>query len=150
MRGAWLSISAGLYDEEIQAVADIRQRLLLAQVNTVDQTWRPAVSRIAAGGGNGLIVEGRNRPRQLDRPPGQTAAGDPHRVFHHQPRAARDRHGGGPGDGTAQRRGTPRQHPRPAVSADLAGQADAVGAIEVVLHFPTDQKAPRTSTTHPT
>jgi SAM-dependent methyltransferase len=140
MRGAWLSISAGLYDEEIQAVADIRQRLLLAQVNTVDQTWRPAVSRIAAGGGNGLIVEvGTGRGNSIARlarllPETRivsfTISPEQHEIA----------------TAVAREMGLRNVEVRlgnildPAESADLAGQADAVGAIEVVLHFPTDQK----------
>jgi cyclopropane fatty-acyl-phospholipid synthase-like methyltransferase len=140
MRGAWLSISAGLYDEEIQAVADVAQRLILAQVNTVDQTWLPAVSRIAAAGGKGLIVEiGTGRGNSIARlatllPETRivsfTISPEQHEIA----------------TAVAQEMGLRNVEVRlgdifdPAMSADLVGQADAVGAIEVVLHFPTDRK----------
>jgi predicted O-methyltransferase YrrM len=140
MRWAWLSISAGLYDEEIQAVADIAQRLVLAQVNTVDQTWLPAVSRIAAAGGRGLIVEvGTGRGNSIARlatllPETRivsfTISPEQYEV------ATAVAHEMGLGN-VEVRLGNIFD---PAVSADLVGQADAVGAIEVVLHFPSDQK----------
>lgn len=140
MRGAWLSISAGLYDHEIQAVADIAQRLVLAQVNTVDQTWLPAVSRIAAAGGKGLIVEiGTGRGNSIARlakllPETRIVS---FTISPEQYEIA---------SAVAQEMGLDNVQVRlgnildPTVSADLVGQADAVGAIEVVLHFPTDQK----------
>jgi SAM-dependent methyltransferase len=140
MRGAWLSISAGLYDEEIRGVPDLAQRLLLAQVNTVDQTWLPAVSPIAAAGGEGLIVEvGTGRGNSIARlatllPETRIVS---FTVSPEQYEIA---------TALAQELGLRNVEVRlgdildPAVSADLVGQADAVGAIEVILHFPTDQK----------
>lgn len=140
MRGAWLSISAGLYDTEIQAVADVAQRLVLAQVNTVDRTWLPAVSRIAAQGGEGLIVEiGTGRGNSIARlamllPRTRivsfTISPEQHEIA----------------TSVARELGLGNVEVRlgnifdPTMSADLMGRADAVGAIEVVLHFPTDQK----------
>ena len=140
MRGAWLSISAGLYDDEIQAVTDVAERLLLAQVNTVDQTWLPAVSRIAAAGGNGLIVEvGTGRGNSIARlatllPETRIVS---FTISPEQYEIA---------SSVAQEMELGNVEVRlgnifdPSVSADLVGQADAVGAIEVVLHFPAEQK----------
>jgi predicted O-methyltransferase YrrM len=141
MRFAWLSISAGLYDSEIATVADTAERLILAQVNTVDTTWLPAVSRIAASGEPGLIVEvGTGRGNSLTRlatllPRTRvvsiTISPEQHEIV----------------GGIVREMGLTNVEVRrgdifdPGLTEDLVGQADAVGAIEVVLHFPAAKKS---------
>lgn len=141
MRFAWLSISVGLYDEAIQAIPDTAERLILAQVHTVDTNWRPAVSQIAAkNGGRGLIVEvgtGRGnsvaRLAQLlpeTRIVSVTISPEQHKIVSE----------------TMRRMNLHNVEVRlgdifdPTVTDDLVGQADAAGAIEVVLHFPKEKK----------
>ncbi len=141
MRWAWLSISLGLYDEAIQGVRDTAQRLLLAQVHTVDTNWRPAVSHIAnAHQGRGLIVEvGTGRGNSVTRlatllPETRivslTISPEQHELV----------------TGIVRKLGLKNVEIRrgdlldPSMTGDLVGQADAVGAIEVVLHFPPARK----------
>ncbi len=141
MRLAWLSISLGLYDEPIPSVQDTAQRLLLAQVHTVDTNWRPALSHIAnAHQGRGLIVEvGTGRGNSVTRlatllPDTRivslTISPEQHELV----------------TGLVQKLGLKNVEIRrgdllnPAMTEDLVGQADAVGAIEVVLHFPAARK----------
>ncbi len=140
MRWAWLSISVGLYDDDIQQVKDIAERLILAQVNTVDTNWRPAVSQIAARGGIGTIVEvGTGRGNSITRlatllPNARivsvTISPEQYEIT----------------TGIVREMGLSNVEVRlgdifdPATTADLVGKADAVGAIEVVLHFPTARK----------
>jgi cyclopropane fatty-acyl-phospholipid synthase-like methyltransferase len=141
MRLAWLSISAGLYDDALQGVQDTAQRLLLAQVHTVDTNWRPAVSHIASTRqGRGLIVEvGTGRGNSVARlgmllPDTRivsiTISPEQHELV----------------TGLVRELGLKNVEIRrgdlfdPSVTEDLVGQADAVGAIEVVLHFPAARK----------
>jgi predicted O-methyltransferase YrrM len=141
MRRAWLSISLGLYDDAIEGVQDTARRLLLAQLHTVDTNWRPAVSHIAsAHQGRGLIVEvGTGRGNSVARlatllPDTRivsiTISPEQHELVSR----------------LAQKLGLKNVEIRrgdlldPSLTEDLAGQADAVGAIEVVLHFPTARK----------
>lgn len=141
MRWAWLSISLGLYDEAVQGVQDTAQRLLLAQVNTVDTNWRPAVSHIAnTSQGRGLIVEvGTGRGNSVTRlatllPDTRivsiTISPEQHEVV----------------TDIVQKLGLKNVEIRrgdlldPSITEDLVGQADAAGAIEVVLHFPPARK----------
>lgn len=135
MRPAWLSLSVGLYDKAIQDVTDVERRLLLAQVNNVDTNWRPAISRITANGGVGTIVEiGTGRGNSVTRlatllPNARiisiTISPEQHAIVS---RIVEDM-------------GLNNVEVRlgnvfdPDATADLIGQADAVGAIEVVLHF---------------
>jgi SAM-dependent methyltransferase len=140
LRRAWLSISAGLYNDDIQRVADDAERLLLAQVNTVDTNWRPAVSRIARAGGRGLIVEvGAGRGNSVARL--ATLLPDTRIVSLTISPEQRDIV-----QGVVKEMGLENVEVRladvfdPASTADFVGQADAVGAIEVVLHFPTPRK----------
>lgn len=141
MRWGWLSISLGLYDDSIQSVADPARRLLLAQVHTVDTNWRPAVSHIAqAHGGRGLLVEvgtgrGNSVARLATLLPGTrivslTISPEQHELV--------TRLVGELGLKNVEiRRGDLFDA---ALTEDLVGQADAVGAIEVVLHFPAELK----------
>jgi len=141
MRWAWLSISLGLYDDDIQSVQDTAQRLLLAQVHTVDTNWRPAVSHIAREKqGRGLIVEvGTGRGNSVTRlatllPDTRivslTISPEQHEVV----------------TGIVRELGLKNVEIRrgdlldPSLTDDLVGQADAAGAIEVVLHFPPARK----------
>lgn len=141
MRSAWLSISVGLYDEAIQAIKDTAERLIIAQVHTVDTNWRPAVSQIANNkGGRGLIVEvGTGRGNSVTRlaqllPETRivsvTISPEQHQIVSE----------------IVKRMNLTNVEVRlgdifdPAVTEDLIGQADAVGAIEVVLHFPKPKK----------
>jgi cyclopropane fatty-acyl-phospholipid synthase-like methyltransferase len=135
VRWAWLSISIGVYDAEIHAVPDTARRLILAQVNTVDTTWRPAVSRLADLGGKGLIVEvGTGRGNSVARlatllPEARivsiTISPEQHEIVRELVRELGLTN-------VEVRRGDIFD---PSVTADLVGQADAVGAIEVILHF---------------
>jgi len=130
-----LSISIGVYDSEIHAVPDTARRLILAQVNTVDTTWRPAVSRLADLGGKGLIVEvGTGRGNSVARlatllPEARivsiTISPEQHEIVRELVRELGLTN-------VEVRRGDIFD---PTVTADLVGQADAVGAIEVILHF---------------
>ncbi|UQA57552.1 SAM-dependent methyltransferase [Polyangium aurulentum] len=140
MRRAWLSCSVGMYGDDVQRVATEAERLILAQVNTVDINWRPAVSRIARAGGRGLIVEvGTGRGNSVARlatllPEARivslTISPEQHDIV----------------KGIVEEMGLSNVEIRradifdPAATADLVGEADAVGAIEVVLHFPTARK----------
>lgn len=141
MRHAWLSISVGLYDAEIQRVQDTAQRLILAQVNNVDTNWRPAVSHIAQHvPQGGLIVEvgtgrGNSALRLAQLLPDThivsiTISPEQHAIV----------------TAIVQEMGLKNVEIRrgdifdPAVTEDLIGQVDAAGAIEVVLHFPAAKK----------
>ncbi|HEX8706526.1 MAG TPA: class I SAM-dependent methyltransferase, partial [Myxococcaceae bacterium] len=141
MRWAWLSISLGLYDDSIQSVEDTAQRLLLAQVHTVDTNWRPAVSHIAnEKQGRGLIVEvGTGRGNSVvrlatllpdTRIVSLTISPEQHELV----------------TGVVRELGLKNVEIRrgdlldPSLTGDLVGQADAVGAIEVVLHFSPSRK----------
>jgi predicted O-methyltransferase YrrM len=140
MRLAWLSISVGLYDPEIAAVPDTAERLILAQVNNVDTTWLPAVSRVAGSGEPGLIVEvGTGRGNSVTRlatllPQARivsiTISPEQHEIVQDIVREMGLTN-------VEVRRGDIFDAE---VTADLVGQADAVGAIEVVLHFPAAKK----------
>jgi cyclopropane fatty-acyl-phospholipid synthase-like methyltransferase len=141
MRRAWLSVSLGMYDPEIEAVADTARRLALAQVNTVDTNWLPAVSRVAGAAGAGLIVEvGTGRGNSVARlatllPRARivsiTISPEQHEIA----------------EAVVRTMGLTNVEIRrgdifdPGVTEDLVGQADAVGAIEVVLHLPAEMKA---------
>lgn len=135
MRTAWLSLSVGLYDDEIQAVSDVDRRLLLAQVNNVDTNWRPAISKIAANGGVGTIVEiGTGRGNSVvrlamllpnTRIVSITISPEQYTIVSQIVEEMRL-------DNVEVRLGNVLD---PEATADLVGQADAVGAIEVVLHF---------------
>jgi predicted O-methyltransferase YrrM len=141
MRHAWLSISVGLYNPEIQAVRDTAQRLILAQVNNVDTNWRPAVSHIARNlNGKGLIVEvGTGRGNSAIRlamllPQTRivtiTISPEQYEIV----------------STLVMQMGLSNVEVRlgdifdPAVTEDLVGQANAAGAIEVALHFPKAKK----------
>lgn len=141
MRFAWLSISVGLYDKDIQAVADTAERLILAQVHTVDTNWRPAISEIATKkDGRGLIVEvGTGRGNSVARlaqllPETRIVSVT---ISPEQQEIVSE---------TMRRMNLHNVEVRlgdifdPAVTEDLVGQADAVGAIEVILHFPAEKK----------
>ncbi|MEP7286009.1 MAG: class I SAM-dependent methyltransferase [Chloroflexota bacterium] len=140
MRSAWLSISVGLYDEEIQHIEDVAQRLIIAQVNTVDINWRPAVSHIANTSKGGLIVEvGTGRGNSIARL--ATLLPDTRIVSVTISPEQREIV-----QGIVTEMGLSNVEIRlgdifdPSVTEDLVGQADAVGAIEVILHFPTNRK----------
>ncbi len=141
MRWAWLSISVGLYDESIQRIEEVGERLIVAQVNNVDINWRPAVSHITQNlGGRGLIVEvGTGRGNSLirlatmlpqTRIVSLTISPEQHAIVSE----------------IVKRMGLTNVEVRlgdlfdPTMTEDLVGQADAAGAIEVVLHFPPDRK----------
>jgi cyclopropane fatty-acyl-phospholipid synthase-like methyltransferase len=141
MRHAWLSISVGLYNAEIQRVQDVHQRLILAQVNNVDTNWRPAVSHISNNlNGKGLIVEvgtgrGNSALRLATLLPETrivtiTISPEQHAIV----------------SAIVGEMGLNNVEVRcgdlfdPAVMEDLIGQADAAGAIEVVLHFAKARK----------
>ena len=141
MRYAWLSLSVGLYDSEIQAIPDIERRLLLAQVNNVDINWRAAVSHIDQHlSGKGTIVEvGTGRGNSAIRlalmlPLTQiisvTISPEQYEIV----------------SAIVREMGLSNLEVRladifdPASTQDLIGRADAAGAIEVVLHFPTARK----------
>lgn len=141
MRRAWLSISVGLYTDEIQRVQNMAERLLLAQVHNVDMNWRPAVSHIANElDGRGTIVEiGTGRGNSVIRlaqllPNTQiisvTISPEQRDIVQEIVREMR----------------LPNVEVRlgnffePKVTSDLVGRANATGAIEVVLHFPEERK----------
>lgn len=140
MRHAWLSLSVGLYDDDIQRVPNVARRLLLAQVNNVDTNWRPALSQLAQAGRNGLIVEiGSGRGNSVARL--ATLLPDTRIISYTISPEQRDIV-----QGIVQAMGLPNVEIRlgnvfdPAATAEWVGQADAVGAIEVVLHFPAARK----------
>ena len=140
MRRAWLSCSVGMYGDDVQRVAGDAERLILAQVNTVDINWRPAVSRIARAGGRGLIVEvGTGRGNSVARL--ATLLPEARIVSLTISPEQRDI-----AQGIVKEMRLDNVEVRladvfdPAATADLVGEADAVGAIEVVLHFPAARK----------
>lgn len=141
MRWAWLSISVGLYDDDIQQISDLEERLMLAQVNNVDINWRPAVSHITNTlGGKGTIVEiGTGRGNSVIRlaqmlPQSRiisiTISPEQQEVVQQIVDKLELKN-------VEVRLGNLFD---PGVTEDLIGQADAVGAIEVVLHFPDEMK----------
>ncbi len=140
MRWAWLSISLGIYDDEIQRIEDAARRLIAAQVHTVDTAWRPAMTRLAHQGQDALIVE-------VGTGQGNSIA----RLAQLFPRARIVSITVSPEQqevvqGLVTRLGLKSVEVRlgdifdPAVTSDLVRKADAVGAIEVALHFPHNQK----------
>lgn len=143
MRLAWLSISMGLYDAAIQQVPDVQQRLNLAQVNTVDVAWRPALHHLQhrqPSTGEPLLVEiGTGRGNSITRlarllPHAKiisiTISGEQHQLTS---RLARkwNLHNVEVRLGDILSR---------ELTSDLQGRADAVGAIEVTGHFPPERK----------
>ena len=138
MRWAWLSLSVGIYDDDIRKIADAAKRLHMAQVNTVDITWKHAMDCVPRGG---LIVEiGTGRGNSIARlaqlrPDVQIVTIT---ISPEQAAIAK---------GIVNRLGTNNIEVRrgdmldPATTADLIGQANAVGAIEVAGHFPIEKKA---------
>jgi cyclopropane fatty-acyl-phospholipid synthase-like methyltransferase len=138
MRQAWLSVSVGIYNDDITALSETASRLHTAQVNTIDLAWRPTVSTIPA---DGLIVEiGTGRGNSVARlaqlfpqarivtitiSPEQKVIAD--QVIAEMGITNVEIRQGDIFD--------------PAVTDDLVGQADAVGAIEVTGHFPHERKA---------
>lgn len=56
-RWAWLSTSLGIYNDEINAIADPARRLLTAHVNTVDIAWDAAIRQQIKAETGGLLVE---------------------------------------------------------------------------------------------
>lgn len=140
MRHAWLSISIGLFDDAIHQLVDAQARLNAAQANTVDTAWRLAMHRLTDSSG-GLIVEiGTGRGNSVVR----LARLLPHvrivsiTISPEQYEIVTR---------LIQRLSLTNVEIRrgdifdPAVSDDLVGQADAVGAIEVTGHFPHERKA---------
>lgn len=143
MRRAWLSISMGLYDEPIKGVPDVQQRLNVAQVNTVDVAWRPALHHLQhrqPSSAEPLLVEiGTGRGNSIARlaqllPHAKiisiTISGEQHQLTS---RLARkwNLHNVEVRLGDVFSR---------EVTSDLQGRADAVGAIEVTGHFPPERK----------
>jgi SAM-dependent methyltransferase len=138
MRWAWLSISVGIYDDDITAVPEPDRRLHTAQVNTVDIAWRPTISRQPE---DGLIVEvGTGRGNSIARlaqlfPRARIVSIT---ISPEQASIAQQ---------IIQQMGVTNVEVRlgnifdRSVSRDLLGQADAVSAIEVTGHFHYDRKA---------
>jgi SAM-dependent methyltransferase len=139
MRRAWLSLSLGIYTDEIDRIAEPSTRLHAAQVNTVDVAWRPALARVPA---DGLLVEvgtgrGNSVARIAQLAPGARMVSIT--ISPEQAAIAR---------GVAARLGADRAETRlgdildGSVSRDLWGRADAVTAIEVTGHLTPEQKGP--------
>ncbi|TCO59547.1 SAM-dependent methyltransferase [Actinocrispum wychmicini] len=136
LRRAWLSLSLGVYTKDISTCPDPAARLHLAQVNTVDLAWQPAVSQPSGG----LIVEiGTGRGNSVLRlarllPDTRIVSIG---ISRNQARTAEQ---------LVTEMALPNVEIRcgdiydPTVCADLVGQADAVGAIEVTGHFPAERK----------
>ncbi len=139
MRRAWLSISLGIYNDEIRQVSDIQRRLNLAQVNTIDLNWRPALHHLA-NQPDGLIVEiGTGRGNSVVRLAqllphikiiSITISEEQHAISSRLVRELEL-------SNVEIRLGDIFDR---ANSNDLIGKADAVGAIEVTGHFPPEQK----------
>jgi cyclopropane fatty-acyl-phospholipid synthase-like methyltransferase len=142
MRWAWLSISLGSYNSELLAVQDPQTRLNLAQVNTMDITWRPVISHLSSlGSAPKTIVEiGTGRANSVVRlaqlfPDARIVSVT---ISAEQYEIAR---------GIVKKLGLNNVEIRlgnifdPAIHSDLIGQADGVGAIEVTGHFPYERKA---------
>ncbi len=139
MRHAWLSISLGIYNDEIQSISDIQKRLNMAQVNTIDLNWRPALHHLA-NQPDGLIVEvGTGRANSVVRLAqllphikiiSITISEEQHAISSRLVRELEL-------SNVEIRLGDIFDR---SVSNDLIGKADAVGAIEVTGHFPTEQK----------
>lgn len=137
MRRAWLSLSLGIYTDEIDQIHDPGVRLHTAQVNTIDTAWRPALARTPA---DGLLVEvGTGRGNSVARmaqlmPKARMVSIT---VSPEQASIAR---------GVATRLAADRAEIRlgdildERVSRDLWGRADAVTAIEVTGHLSPQQK----------
>ncbi|MBZ0277342.1 MAG: class I SAM-dependent methyltransferase, partial [Anaerolineae bacterium] len=137
MRQAWLSVSVGIYNGDIDAISEPATRLHTAQVNTIDLAWRPTVSTIPA---DGLIVEiGTGRGNSVARlarlfPQARIVT----ITISPEQKAIADK--------VVAELGLTNVEIRcgdifdPSVTDDLVGQADAVGAIEVTGHFPHERK----------
>ena len=139
MRRAWLSLSLGIYTDEIDRMPEPSLRLHTAQVNTVDTAWRPALARVPA---DGLLVEigtgrGNSVARMAELLPEARMVSIT--VSPEQVAIAR---------GVARQVGADRAEVRlgdlldESASRDLWGQADAVTAIEVTGHLAPEQKGP--------
>lgn len=142
MHHCWLSLSLGIYNEQVQCLESPIQRLHCAQVNTVDITWHPLVQQIQAiypEGGGILLEVGSGRGNSIARVAQQlkntriitiTISPEQQEIV----------------QAVAEEMMLPNVEVRlgnildPALTADLRGQVDGVGSIEVICHLQGQQK----------
>ncbi len=140
-RWVWLSVSLGIYNNEINAIQDPARRLLVSNVNTVDVAWDAAIRQQIKAEKGGLLVEiGTGRGNSIIRlayllPQTKVVSIT---ICPEQAHIA---------SALAKELGADNVEVRlgdifdPDTTKDLVGKADAVTAIEVTGHFPRERKS---------